>query len=93
MGCCQCNSETGEVLVVNLHEKIDQATKGLPSDEQFDEVSLDSKEEETACVVRYTDSKVRECFVTVRSTSYSFHRTEIEQSFLQTKNCVNFKDL
>ena len=93
MGCCQSNYETGEVILAGLKEKIDEVTKGLASDERFDEVSLDSREEETDCV-RYTENcRGKECLVTIRTTSYSFHRTEIEQSFLKTKGNVNFKEL
>ena len=91
MGCCQSTNDSAEVVLGNLQDKLDEVTKGFGEQERFDEISLESRagedqEEETTCLARYTENNKGKQVVSVgRPTSYSLHRTEIEQSFLMTK--------
>ena len=85
MGCCQANSEAGEIYLPNFQGIDLQQEKYFRSEGEFAELSLESHSEETEFNPRYTEQpKINECIVTFRSTSYSLHRTELEQSFLQS---------
>lgn len=94
MGCCQSASDSSELILGNLQEKIDEVTKGFVND-GFNDISLESKtirekheeeEEETTYLPRYTENfRSKDKIIVVRPTSYSLHRSEIEQSFLITK--------
>lgn len=86
MGCCQTNYEIGELVVAGFNDRDPEKSICSKSGEEFAELSLESREEETELNLRYTEqAKSKDYFTTVRSTSYSLHRFEIEQSFLQTK--------
>ena len=86
MGCCQSTYETGELLITNFQDRADTLRVVFNSDDGFAEISLESRSEETDLNPRYTEQhKIKELVGTMRSTSYSMHRTELEQSFLQTK--------
>lgn len=86
MGCCQTNCETGEIFSTSLHDIEKHERTFFHSNEEFAEISLDSRSEETEMNPRYTEqAKNLDCIVTMRSTSYSLHRSELEQSFLQTR--------
>lgn len=89
MGCCQTNFETGEIVISTFKDRT--VENSYRCDDGFAEISLDSKSDETELNQRYTEqSKTKDFVVTFRSTSYSLHKTELEQSFLQSKgNIVN----
>lgn len=98
MGCCQSNFETGEIIIsafkdrtVNNSYHSDENYIRNNNDEGFAEISLDSKSDENEIIQRYTEqNRSKDFVVTFRSTSYSLHKTELEQSFLQSKgNALN----
>ncbi|OMJ92174.1 hypothetical protein SteCoe_5166 [Stentor coeruleus] len=89
MGCCQSNFETGEIIISAFKDRT--VNNSYHSDEGFAEISLDSKSDENEIIQRYTEqNRSKDFVVTFRSTSYSLHKTELEQSFLQSKgNALN----
>lgn len=102
MGCCQGSSDPNELILSTLQDKIDEVTKGFVND-GFNDISLESRairekneedEEETSYLPRFTENfRSKEKIVVVRPTSYSLHRSEIEQSFLITKGSFLGKEL
>lgn len=86
MGCCQINNEQGEVYMPNLQLKTLEERNGSRLDSKaFAEISLESHYEETDINPRYTNQSLMGDFAsTIRLNNCSFHRNELEQSFLQT---------
>lgn len=89
MGCCQSKNETGEVLIAVFKEKLEELPKSQRIDGEFAEVSLRSSSEESTVTYNYTDiGKAKDLFFTLRSTTFSLHKTELEQSFSQTRSLL-----
>ena len=56
MGCCQTNIETGE-LRIQKSQSIELCEKDyFSSEDEFAEISLNSRSEETLLIGRYTES-------------------------------------
>ena len=70
----------------NSKELESNENKFYKTEGEFAELSLESHSEPTDMNPRYTEQpKINDFTITLRSTSYSFHRTELEQFFLQIK--------
>ena len=91
MGCCQSNYESGEVIFSVFRDRSEKFKNDF-SEEEFAEISLRSsaeQAEETRLNIRYTEvAKAKDYGYTLRSTNYSLHKTDLEQSFTQSKSFV-----
>lgn len=89
MGCCQSNNEAGEVLIAVFREKLEELPKSQRAEEEFAEISLRSSSGELTVNYNYTEiARAKEFVSTLRSTNYSIHKTELEQSFTQTRSML-----
>ena len=85
MGCCQTNIEAGDLCIPKIQNMESCEIENASPGDEFAEISLDSRSAEINYLGRYTDHpKLSDFFATIRSTSCSLHRTELEQSFLQS---------
>lgn len=89
MGCCQSNNEAGEVLIAVFKDKLEELPKSQRAEEEFAEISLRSSSGESTVNYNYTEVvKTKDFVSTLRSTNYSLHKTELEQSFTQTRSML-----
>ncbi|CAG9322247.1 unnamed protein product [Blepharisma stoltei] len=103
MGCCESNTEHGELnFTSNLTITSQAEFQKLKSDDDFDDISLTSNgefQEYNNWVSEKTNSSGKDMDSspsTSRSTCFSFHRTENELAFLITSSFMKksiFPDL